>query len=217
MKSFRQFVTKALVSGFLIAVPVYLAILLLLKAIKSLGRLVRPLAALHPPGLTSETAENGLALLIVLGACFVLGVAVLTKPGRAAGARFQRSVLEKIPGYILVRDLTQQLAGQGHEKAWRPALAEIEDGLVPAFIIEEAQDGRYTIFVPSVPSPLVGSVYILRHERVHPLNASFAQTFQALSRWGSGAKDLVALMEPEPRHTEGTRDHRPTEKPTQAA
>ena len=197
MKSLRKFVAKALVSGFLIAVPVYLAILLLLKAMKSLAGLVKPLAVLHPPGLPTEAAEGGLALLIVLGVCFALGIAVLTKPGRAAGERIRRSVLVKIPGYTLVRDLMEQLAGHGRENVWRPALAEIEDGLVPAFIIEEIQDGRYTVFVPSVPSPLIGSVYILRRERVHLVNASFTQTFQALSRWGSGAGDLVAAMEPE--------------------
>ena len=32
-------------------------------------------------------------------------------------------------------------------------LAEIEEALVPAFIIEELADGRYTVFVPSVPTP----------------------------------------------------------------
>jgi uncharacterized membrane protein len=202
MKSFRQFVIKALVSGFFIAVPVYLAMLLLLKALKSLSGLVRPLAVLHPSGVSTEAAQNGLAFLVVLAICFVLGVAVLTKRGRAAGDRIQRSVLAKIPGYTLVRDLTQQLAGQGHENVWRPALVEIEEGLVPAFIIEEVRDSRFTVYVPSVPSPLAGSVYILREERVHPVNASFAQTFQALSRWGSGVKDLVAAMESEPRDAE---------------
>ena len=208
MKSLGEFVTKALVSGFLVAVPVYLAILLLLKAMKSLAGLVRPLAVLRPAGLPTEAAEVGLALLIVLSVCFALGVAVLTEPGRAAAERIQRSVLAKIPGYELVRSLTQQLAGQGRENAWRPALAEIEDALVPAFIIEEIQDGLYTVFVPSVPSPVVGSVYILRRERVHLVNASFAQTFLALSRWGSGAKDLVAAMESEHRNAEA--DSRPS-------
>jgi uncharacterized membrane protein len=199
MKWFLQFSTKALVSGFLVAVPVYLAILLLLKAMKSLAGLVRPLTILYPPGLTSEAAQAVLAFLIVLSICYALGVALFTKPGQAAGEWIQKTILVKIPGYTIVRSLTQQLAGQGRENVWRPALAEIEDGLVPAFIIEEIRDGRYTVFVPSVPSPLMGSVYILRRERVHPVNASFTQTFQVLSRWGSGAQNLVATMEPEHR------------------
>jgi hypothetical protein len=33
---------------------------------------------------------------------------------------------------------------------------EIEEALVPAFIIEELDDGRFTVFVPSVPTPFAG-------------------------------------------------------------
>ena len=43
---------------------------------------------------------------------------------------------------------------------------EIEDALVPAFIIEELEDGRLKIFVPSAPTPLAGAVYILSADRV---------------------------------------------------
>jgi hypothetical protein len=33
-------------------------------------------------------------------------------------------------------------------------------------------------------------------ERVHPLNVSFTQAIQSVSRWGSGSKELVAAMKP---------------------
>ena len=74
-------------------------------------------------------------------------------------------------------------------------MAEIEEALVPAFIIEEFEDGRYTVFVPSIPTPLAGAVYILDRKRVHPLNVPFTEALKTVSRWGSGAKDLVAAME----------------------
>ena len=67
---------------------------------------------------------------------------------------------ERLPGYSLLRSLTQRLAGDSEEEAWKPALVEIEDALVPAFIIEELDDGRFTVFVPSVPTPLAGAVYV---------------------------------------------------------
>jgi len=73
-------------------------------------------------------------------------------------------------------------------------LAEIEEALVPAFIIEELDDGRLTVFVPSVPTPLAGGVYILSPNRVHALNIPFTQAVKVISRWGSGSKDLVAAM-----------------------
>ena len=196
MKRFRDFLTTALVGGVLIVVPSYLAILLALKGVKSLGRLARPLANLYTAG-PSQTAETALALLMMLIICLAIGVAVLSRPGRAVRERIETSVLAKIPAYSLVRDLTQQLAGQGDESAWRPALAEMGGGLMLAFIIEELEDGRYTVFIPGVPSPIRGSVYVLARERVRPLEASFAQTVHALSRWGSGVGRLVAGVESE--------------------
>ena len=42
MKEFRKWVVQPLIAGFLFLVPIYLAILLLLKAMKSLGTLVKP-------------------------------------------------------------------------------------------------------------------------------------------------------------------------------
>jgi uncharacterized membrane protein len=87
------------------------------------------------------------------------------------------------------------LAGESEGRAWRPALAEIEDALVLAFIIEELDDGRITVFVPSVPTPFAGAVYILSAARVHPLNVPFTQAVSVVSRWGSGAKNLVAATE----------------------
>ena len=49
---------------------------------------------------------------------------------------------------------------------WKPALAEIEEALVPAFIIEEIDAQTFAVFVPSVPTPLAGTVYILSRDRV---------------------------------------------------
>jgi uncharacterized membrane protein len=93
-----------------------------------------------------------------------------------------------------LRSLTQRLAGQEEENVWQPALAEIEEALVPAFIIEALEDGRFTVFVPSVPTPLAGAVYILSRDRVHPLDVPFTQAIKSVSRWGAGAKELVAAM-----------------------
>jgi uncharacterized membrane protein len=178
----------------LVLAPVYLALLLLLKAMKSLMGLVRPFAMLFPAWFP---AEDVLALLLVVLVCFLIGVAVRTPVGRAARERLEKALIERLPGYALLRSLTQRLAGESQEHVWQPALVEIEEALVPAFIIEELEDGRFTVFVPSVPTPLAGAIYILSRDRVHPLDVSFTQAIQTVSRWGSGTKDLVAAMRSE--------------------
>ncbi len=191
MKAARDFLGNALVGGLLIVLPLYLAVLVLLKGMQSVTALVRPLTVLLPAWLP---AENLLSLALVLVACALVGIAVRTRVGKILRERMERSLFERLPGYALFRSLTQRLAGENRENTWKPALVEIEEALVPAFIIEEFEDGRFTVFVPSVPTPLAGAVYVLSRERVHPLDVPFTQAITSISRWGSGSKDLVAAM-----------------------
>ena len=191
MKRAQSFIVTSVIAGFLVLAALYLAVLILLKAMASLVGLIKPFAAMLPEWLP---AENLLALLLVALACFVVGAALRTRSGRAARKRLEQSLFERIPGYSVIKSLTLRLAGQGQEDVWKPAFAEIEDALVPAFIIEEHDDGRYTVFVPSVPTPFAGAVYVLPRERVHPLDVPFTQALQPISKWGAGCKDLVAAM-----------------------
>jgi len=192
MKKTLQFVSNTLGSGLLVVIPIYLAVLLILKAAASVAGLVRPLSQLVPDWIP---AERILSLLLVLMICFFIGVVVRTRRGRVARDVIEKTLFERIPGYATIRSLTHRLAGDENERVWRPAFAEIEEALVPAFIIEEFEDGRYTVFVPSVPTPFAGAVYILEGKRVHPLEIPLTQALGVISKWGSGAKDLVISAE----------------------
>ena len=191
MKFIREFLQNAVLGGVLVVLPIYLAILVLLKGMQSVVPLVRPFTMLLPDWVP---AERLLSLVLVLIVCFLIGVAVRTRLGRMLRERMETSLFERLPGYALFRSLTQRLAGEDRENVWKPALVEIEDALVPAFIIEQFEDGRFTVFVPSIPTPLAGAVYILSRDRVHALDVPFTQAIQSVSRWGAGSKELVAAM-----------------------
>lgn len=191
MKRIGSFIVGSLIAGLLVVVPLYLATLLLLKAMASLAGLVRPFTGLLPDWLP---AEHLLSLGLVLLFCFLVGVIVRTRAGRGLRERVETSLFDRIPGYSVIRSLTLQLVGEGREDVWKPAFVEIEEALVPGFIIEEHEDGRYTVFVPSVPTPFAGAVYVLSPERVHPLDIPFTQAIKPVSRWGAGCKELLAAM-----------------------
>jgi len=191
MKHLRDLIANTVIGGLFVLLPVYLAVLVLLKGMQSLVGLLRPISALLPDWMP---AKNFLSVLAVLFVCLVVGTAVRTRAGRVLRERMETTLFGRLPGYGLFRSLTRRLAGRTEENAWKPALAEIEDALVPAFIVEELDDGRLTIFVPSVPTPFAGAIYILSRERVHPVDVPFTQAIKSVSRWGSGSKELVAAM-----------------------
>ena len=203
MKQAMVSVSKALFRGLLIVVPVYLAVLLLLKGLEAVVNLVRPFAQLLPDWVP---AEEFLSLLLVLAICAAIGASVGTRIGEGVRSWIERTLFDRIPGYALIRSLTHQMAGKSSESAWKAALFQTDEALVPAFIVEELDDGRYTVFVPSIPTPFAGAVYILDRHRVHPLDVPFTDAVNVVSRWGSGAKDLVAAMEKGGKPVERTRD-----------
>src|SRR5262245_29889910 len=112
MKRSQGFIVSSVVAGFLVLAPLYLALLILLKAMASLVGLMKPFAKLLPDWLP---AENLLALLLVLALCFVVGAVLRTRSGRAARERLEHSLFERIPGYAVVKSLTLRLAGRARK------------------------------------------------------------------------------------------------------
>ena len=191
MRAIAEFAKTTLIGGVLVMLPIYLSILLLLKAISGLMGLVSPITEGLPEALPFREL---IAILVLIGACFICGIAVRTGPGLRAKNAIERSVLEKIPGYALIRGLAGKIIGGSDEQSFTVVLAEIEDALVPAFLIEDCGDGQCAIFVPSVPTPAAGAIYIIPNERVHRVDVPFTQAVSVISKWGSGSKALLAAM-----------------------
>ena len=188
MKGQAELTKTTLIGGLLIVLPIYLSILLLVKTLSAVVTLLSPVTAAIPAGVQFRQL---IAILIVLVVCFVAGLVVRTGPGLRAKYALERSVLERIPGYAMVRGLAARVSGDESEGAFRPALVELEEALAPGFIIEELEDGRYTVLVPSVPTPAAGSLFIMPRERVHPLDVPFTQAVKVISKWGAGAGELA--------------------------
>lgn len=193
MKTLVEFTKTTLIGGLLIILPIYVSVLLLAKAVKGLLALVAPVTAQIPAAVEFRQVA---AILLLAAVCFVAGLIVRTGPGLRAKNAFERGVLEKLPGYTVLRGLAGRISGHADEPTFAPALVEIEDALVPALIVEALEDGSYTVLVPSVPTPMAGAVYILPGDRVHPVDLSFTKALSVFSRWGSGAGDFVRAMKP---------------------
>ncbi|MGH9222114.1 MAG: hypothetical protein ACRD1W_22585 [Vicinamibacterales bacterium] len=188
MKGLAELTKTTLIGGLLVVLPIYLSILLLAKTLSGVLALMSPVTAAVP---AAAQFRQVIAILIVLAVCLVAGIVVRTGPGRWAKIALERSVLERIPGYTLVRGLAERLGGDDRGGAFQPALVELEDALAPAFIIEELNDGRYTVLIPSVPTPAAGSLFIMPRARVHPIDVPFTQAVKVISKWGTGAGELA--------------------------
>jgi len=196
MRAVREFLKAILVGGLLVVLPVWLTVLLLLKAVKTAIALLKPVAALLPQTVVHEDVA---ALLLLLVTCLVVGLLVKTPPVQKLGRAIEERVLERLPGYTLIRGVARQLAGREDASSFQPALVEIEDALVPAFIVERHPDGRITVFVSSSPTPMAGAIYILAPERVHAVDVPLRKAMVCITKWGTGSGEMLAAMINRPR------------------
>jgi uncharacterized membrane protein len=191
MKTIVEFVKTTLIGGLLVVVPAYLTVLLLAKALAGLMKLLGPIVALLPG---DEKFRQITAIALVLLVCFILGVAARTGIGRRVIAAFERGVLERLPGFAMLRAVVRRISGTSDDAQFQPVLVEIEEALTPAFIVEDLDDGRFVVLVPSVPTPAAGSLYILPRERVHWVDAPMTEAIAVITRWGAGTSKLVKAM-----------------------
>ena len=192
MKRFVAFLKSTLLGGLIVVLPAWLAVLLVLKALAHLQIFVKPVSSHLPHSIAHPRV---IAILILIGLCFLVGAAIQTVIGQKAERAAERAVLEKIPGYTVLRSLASRLSDQSETVSFQPALVEIEEALVPGFIVEQHSGNRSTVFIPSVPTPMAGAVYIIDNNRVHPLDLPAVSVMQCISKWGGGSDKLLAAYD----------------------
>ena len=183
-----KFLWTTLLGGVIVIVPVALAVAGIVKAVAIARDILAPVADRLPETMHFRTL---VALLLVLAVCFAAGVVLRTAIGRALSRAADKGLLERIPGYTLYRTLTRRIGGQqGHEM--EVAAIRMDDHELLALVMERFPDGRCAIFVPSSPTPAVGSMIIVSGDRVRVLDIPMKQALGCLTQWGVGAAGVVS-------------------------
>ena len=192
MKDILKSIKSVFLTGLLIAFPAWLALLLFAKVLVHLKVFVKPIAVAMPEGVNHPLPWSILAFVLT---CFAVGLLFHTTFGKLAGRAIEQTVLQKIPGYPSLRSIANQVADFESEKGFKPALIDVEDGcLAPAFLIEDHDNGLSTVFMPSVPTPMAGSIFIMPSKRVHPIDIPVTTMMKCISKWGTGSGELINAM-----------------------
>jgi uncharacterized membrane protein len=191
MKAAFNFLKMTLLGGFVVVLPAYISILLIVKTLAAASMVIQPISEQLPEGTHYRTV---LAILLLLGVCFAAGLFVKTAFGRFIKRVVEQNLLERVPGYAVFRGLAQKLADDRRSGSYTAALAVIEDALVPACIIERHADNSCTVFVPSSPTPAMGAVYILPAGRVYEVDVPLVQLASCVSKWGTGCGELLTRI-----------------------
>ncbi len=154
----KSFLRRTVLGGLFVVLPVTLVAIVLARAVAWLRSAFEPFAAVLP----FESWFPGMwAVVALVGLSFIAGLLLQVRPVRDRFNAGRDWLTERFPFLGFMRSFEQVLLEGSADKPVKAALAEIEEALVPAFVVEELADGRYVVFVPAVPSPFQGALYIL--------------------------------------------------------
>ena len=112
MKPFLQFLKKTILGGLVIVLPVLLFILLLREIMDLLVGVATPIANLfHEGALQEANLPVVLALVLLVGASFFVGLWLYSRMARRFGTWVERRTLGRLPSYQFVKHLLTVLLG----------------------------------------------------------------------------------------------------------
>jgi uncharacterized membrane protein len=188
-KKFIDFVKATVMTGFFVLLPVVVVLALIGWLLASVIGVLKPIMAIFAIKSVGGMAASTLgALMLLVVVCFLTGFFVRMHAGKMVQQWLEGFLLDRLPGYTMFKNLTRRLAGEeGLEFA--PALVDLygTEAWAVGFIVEELEEGQFTVFVPVSPMPTVGQVYLLPESRVKKLEAKFVDVVNSLTQWGMGS------------------------------
>ena len=182
-------------SGFLVLLPFLLAYLLIGGFYDLTVLLTAPLQDLIPRFGVLSPLQRQLAILGSLFLIFVLvGILKDTVPARRLGAWIEREFFNRFPPYRVVRNITRQLAGE-ELKSMKPALLDLGPGVsTVAFIVEELEGDRLTVYQPLTSLPTMGMLQIVDSDKIQPLDTAFMDAVGWYFNWGADTKAVLGSI-----------------------
>lgn len=190
MKLFGQFLRSTLIGGLLVLFPLFGCVYFIVLIGRLLTSTIRPFLSFVPDNsFISLPFTDILSVLILVLFCFLIGVFVKTSPGKALTSRLSRA-MDKIPLYRMLRRISEILFDQEDPRG-TPVLVEVDNSKQIGFMIEQNGSDDLTVYLPSAPSPLSGSIKIVKANRVEKLNVHAGDVARVIGAFGAGTEALL--------------------------
>ena len=115
--------------------------------------------AITSEGIVPGTKPRRFVAAAAISLVFLIaGLFVATRPGQRLNDHLEKTVLYRVPGYLLVRGAFGGFPGLTSGTRPEPALVEMDDGWAFALLVERSPHGFCTVFLLDAPTPTSGSI-----------------------------------------------------------
>lgn len=192
MKHIKSFVKTTLVGGLFFVIPLVLLVLIIAKVIDIFRKLVGPIVDKIPiEAIGGITLSRIFALLVLLFLCFIAGLFSKTKKAADLRKWVEVKVLSHIPGYTLLKGMTESAAGMESEDLRDVVLVDIEEVWQIGFLMDEIDDELSTVYIPGAPNPMSGDVFFVKNERLKKLELPELSAMKIYKKLGIDSKKIL--------------------------
>jgi uncharacterized membrane protein len=193
-----NFLKTTLLGGLFVLLP----LMLLWIGLQEIGGLLAAMAApivdlfivdLFPAGTFDNLTSPGvIALILIVGASFILGLMARSGWLRSVGRSVENSVLNKVPMYRMLKVISSALIDTDTSEVCPALIRDGSGGGEPCYVMEKHKDGRATVLVPWSPASFAGSIKVVQQSNLEFLNCSVDEYSRSLSQMGIGVEECMS-------------------------
>ncbi len=192
MKSFLSFIKTTLIRGLFLIIPTVLLLYLILKVVDIFRKIVGPIAEKIDFSLYGyEMGSRILAVVVLIILCFIVGLLAKTRKNYYIKDWVEDNILSNIPGYTLLKGMTEAAAGVDSKHLTEVVLVDFEEVWQIGFLMERIDDDLNTVFIPSAGNPTDGDVFIVKWERLRKLDIDDISVMKLYKKSGLSARKIL--------------------------
>lgn len=150
-----------------------------------------PLEAWMPEKTAAGIAALfGIAVLLLVFACFAAGLMAHRAIGRQISGLIEKYLTTFFPKYAIYKDLLAgNIGGNRDVPSLKPVLVVTPESKRIAFESDRLPDGSAVVFFPGAPDAWIGHVGVVAADSVDPLDIPFNDVVGLLEQLGRGSQD----------------------------
>jgi len=195
MDKLKEFLKTSLLGGVVVILPVAILVSVSIWVFNMITGWISPITHFLTKDLQAgEFVSESFAIILILAACFSVGVLVRTRLGDLLYRLLETRILKLAPGYSMIKETVSHLIGNHKESPFSSvALAQIfcNSTMVTCFITDTHADGSFTVFVPTGPNPTSGLIYHLEGKYVYPVDVPVQDAMRSVISCGAGSGSLL--------------------------
>ena len=193
-----DFIKATVIGGIFFLIPLAVVAILVGKLVHVMREVSGILLPLLPVDTHIGTfVLNLLAVLVILGFCFLAGLAAQRAHAKKIVAKLETTLLAALPGYAFIKGFGDNLRRSDEiSESFIPVAVHFDDYSQLAFEIEREPHGKVALYLPSAPNPWSGTVVYVDPERVIRLSITLNEALKNIRMLGKGSETMLERDHP---------------------